>query len=353
MTKAFGYAATDKTVPLAPFHFDRRPVRPDDVLIDILYCGVCHTDLHTVRDELYGTVYPCVPGHEIVGRVTEVGSQVRKFLVGDVVGVGCMIDSCRTCSACEQGQEQYCETMFTGTYNMPGRDTGANTYGGYSDIIVVREEFVLRVRHEERRLAAVAPLLCAGITTWSPLRAAGVGPQSTVGVVGIGGLGHMGIKLAHALGAKVIAFTGSASKKEAALALGAHDVVLTCNPEEMMPYMGKLDLVIDTVSASHNLDPYVSLLNLGGSIVLLGAPSEPHPSPSVPLLLIKRRSIGGSLIGGIKETQELLDFCAEHDIASDVEIISISEIETAFERMMKSDVRYRFVIDMESLKQMA
>ena len=353
MSKALGYAARDKTAPLTPFHFERRATRPNDVGIDILYCGVCHTDLHTVRDEVYGTAYPCVPGHEIVGRVAEVGSQVREFAVGDIVGVGCMVDSCQACSACEKGLEQYCETMFTGTYNMPDRETGANTYGGYSDFIVVREEFVLRIRHDEKSLAAVAPLLCAGITTWSPLRAAGVGPQSTVGVVGIGGLGHMGIKLARALGAKVIAFTGSASKKEAALALGAHDVVLTSNPGEMASYLGMLDLVIDTVSASHNLDPYVSLLNCGGSLVLLGAPHEPHPSPSVPLLLLKRRSIGGSLIGGIDETQELLDFCAEHDIASDVEMISMSEIGTAFERMIKSDVRYRFVIDMESLKLIA
>ena len=353
MSKALGYAAMDKTAALAPFHFERRATRPNDVRIDILFCGVCHTDLHTVRDEVYGTAYPCVPGHEIVGRVAEVGSQVREFAVGDIVGVGCMVDSCQACSACEQGLEQYCETMFTGTYNMPDRETGATTYGGYSDFIVVREEFVLRIRHDEKSLAAVAPLLCAGITTWSPLRAAGVGPQSTVGVVGIGGLGHMGIKLARALGAKVIAFTGSASKKEAALALGAHDVVLTSNPGEMAPYMGMLDLIIDTVSASHNLDPYVALLNCGGSLVLLGAPQEPHPSPSVPLLLLKRRSIGGSLIGGIDETQELLDFCAEHDIASDVEMISMSEIETAFDRMARSDVKYRFVIDMESLKLIA
>ena len=349
MLDARGYAVHSPEDKFAPFSFERRDPNPNDVVIAILYCGICHSDLHTARGEWAGTRYPCVPGHEIVGHVTAVGSAVTKFREGDTVGVGCMVDSCQSCSACHEGLEQYCEKGMTGTYNGPTQDTRDNTYGGYSDRIVVREEFVLNIRHKEEELAAVAPLLCAGITTWSPLRHWKIGPGKKVGVVGIGGLGHMGVKLARALGADVVAFTTSPDKVEDAKALGAHEVVVSKNRDEMKAHANSFDFILNTVAAPHNLDAYMVLLKRDGAMTLVGVPAEPHPSPSVGALIMKRRSLTGSLIGGIAETQEMLDFCAEHGIVSDIEMIPIQEIETAYERMQRSDVKYRFVIDMASL----
>ena len=349
MPHAHGYAAHSAETPLAPYSFTRRELRPNDVRIEILHCGVCHSDLHTVRSEWPGTVYPCVPGHEIVGRVTAVGPEATQHAVGNLVAVGCLVDSCRTCSACQDGLEQYCGTGLTGTYNSPDRVTGENTLGGYSDSIVVREEFVLKVRHDEKDLAAVAPLLCAGITTWSPLRHWKVGPGSKVGVVGIGGLGQMGIKLAKALGAHVVAFTTSANKVDDAKALGADEVVVSRDPAQMAAQAGKLDFILNTVAAPHNLDAFTGLLKRDGTMVLVGVPAEPHPSPNVAHLIFQRRSIAGSLIGGIPETQELLDFCAENGIVSDIEPIRMDQIEEAYARMLKSDVKYRFVIDMATM----
>lgn len=349
MTKAHGFAAQSGDTPLAPFTFDRRAPRANDVAIDILHCGVCHSDLHTARSEWEGTLYPCVPGHEIVGRVTAVGGDVTKFAVGDLVGVGCMVDSCQHCSACDEGLEQFCENGFTGTYGAPDPDFGY-TFGGYSDHIVVREEFVLKVTHPETDLAAVAPLLCAGITTWSPLRHWKVGPGTKVGIVGIGGLGHMGVKLAHALGAHVVAFTTSESKREDALALGADEVVVSRDQAQMDAHANSFDFILNTVAASHNLDAFMLLLKRDGAMTLVGVPEHPHPSPSIANLIFRRRTLAGSLIGGIAETQEMLDFCAEHGILSDIEAIPIQEINTAFDRMLKSDVKYRFVIDMDSVK---
>ena len=304
-----------------------------------------------MRSEWPGTVYPCVPGHEIVGRVTAVGPEVTGFKEGDLAAVGCLVDSCRTCGACADGLEQYCETGLTGTYNSPDRITGENSKGGYSDRIVVREEFVLAIRHDEKDLAAAAPLLCAGITTWSPLRHWKVGPGHKVGVVGIGGLGHMGVKLAKALGADVVAFTTSPDKKADALRLGADEVVVSKNRDEMKKQAGRLDLILNTVAAPHDLDAFLALLKRDGTMVLVGVPAEPHPSPNVGNLIFKRRSLAGSLIGGIAETQEMLDFCAERGIVSDIETIPIQRIEEAYARMLKSDVKYRFVIDMASLRQ--
>lgn len=347
-TKA--YAARSATTPLAPYSFERRKTGAKDVAIDILYCGVCHSDLHTARGEWPGTLYPCVPGHEIVGRVTAIGTDVSSVKAGDLVGVGCMVDSCRTCPSCSDGLEQYCEHGFTATYNGPVFGGGENTYGGYSTAIVVTEHFVLRIGHGERDLAGVAPLLCAGITTWSPLRHWKVGPGSKVGVVGIGGLGHMGIKLAHALGAHVVAFTTSPSKREDARALGADEVVVSRNGDEMAAHAGSFDFILNTVAAPHDLDAFVTLLKRDGTLTLVGVPAEPHPSPSVGNLIFGRRQIAGSLIGGIAETQEMLDFCAEKHITADIEVIPMQSIETAYERMLKSDVKYRFVIDMQTLK---
>ena len=349
MLDARGYAVHDTTSPFEPFSFERRDPKPNDVVIAISHCGVCHSDLHTARGEWGGTRYPCVPGHEIVGHVTAVGSSVTRFREGDIVGVGCMVDSCQHCEPCREGLEQYCENGFTGTYNGPAQQTGDNTYGGYSDTIVVREEFVLRVTHPADQLAAVAPLLCAGITTWSPLRHWNVGPGKKVGVVGIGGLGHMGIKLARALGAEVVAFTTSPAKKADALALGAHDVVVSRDKSEMKAHRGTFDFILNTVAAPHDLDAFMLQLKRDGTMCLVGVPAEPHPSPSVANLIFKRRSLAGSLIGGIAETQEMLDFCAEHGIVSEIEQIPIQSIDEAYERMVRSDVKYRFVIDMESL----
>ena len=347
-TKA--YAAQSATTPLAPHTIDRREPGPKDVALEILYCGVCHSDLHTARSEWPGTKYPCVPGHEIVGRVPRVGSQVSRFKAGDLVGVGCMVDSCRTCEACREGLEQYCDgpVGFTGTYNGP-LGSPENTYGGYSAAITVDEHFVLKINHAEKDLAAAAPLLCAGITTWSPLRHWGAGPGKKVGIVGIGGLGHMGVKLAHALGAHVVAFTTSPGKVAAIKALGADEVVISTRQEEMQKHANSFDMILDTVAAPHDLDAYTSLLKREGTLALVGAPSSPHPSPAVFNLVFKRRAIAGSLIGGIAETQEMLDFCAKHGITSDIEMIPMQDIEKAYARMLKSDVKYRFVIDMKSL----
>jgi uncharacterized zinc-type alcohol dehydrogenase-like protein len=355
-TPAKGYAVHTEKQSLAALNFERRDLRPNDVRIEILYCGVCHSDLHTVRGDwdgtLYpnGTVYPCVPGHEIVGRVTAVGPEVTRVKVDDVVGVGCMVDSCLRCEACNCGLEQYCEHNTTWTYNSRDRVTGDNTKGGYSDSIVVREEFVLHVRHPEKDLAAVAPLLCAGITTWSPLRHWDIGPGKKVGIVGIGGLGHMGIKLASALGAHVVAFTRSESKRKAALALGADEVVISDDPKQMAETANSLDFILNTLAVPHNLDTYLGLLRREGTMAIVGIPAEPHPSPSVAFLIGKRRHLAGSLIGGIEETQEMLDFCAKNNVAADIEKIPMEYIETAYERMVRSDVKYRFVIDMASLK---
>ena len=348
MTKSMGYAAQTPTDRLAPFQFERRAVGPHDVQIDILYCGVCHSDLHTARNEWKNTLYPSVPGHEIVGRVVEVGAHVSKFKVGDLAGVGCMVDSCRHCSSCEEGLEQYCDNGFTGTYNGPVFG-GENTYGGYSDKIVVSEQYVLRITHQEN-LAAVAPLLCAGITTYSPLRQWKVGPGQKVGVAGLGGLGHMAVKIARAMGAHVVLFTTSPDKKADALRLGANEVVISKNPDEMAAHANSFDFILNCIAAPHNLDAYLGLLKRDGTMTLVGAPAEPHPSPDVFNLIFKRRRLAGSLIGGIAETQEMLDFCAEHNIVSDIEMIRIHDINEAYERMLKGDVKYRFVIDMESLK---
>ena len=348
MLETQGYAAYSPTTPLSPYSFERREPGPHDVQIEILFCGVCHSDLHTVRSEWEGTVYPMVPGHEIVGRVVKVGNEVSGFKAGDLVAVGCLVDSCQRCASCAEGLEQYCENGSTGTYGGVEKETGRPTNGGYSDKIVVNDKFVLRVS-DKLDPAAAAPLLCAGITTWSPLRHWKVGPGQKVGVVGLGGLGHMGVKLAHALGAHVVLFTTSPGKVEDARRLGAGEVVLSNDPEAMAKHANSFHFILDTVSAPHDLDAYLKLLKRDGAMVLVGAPGEPHPSPAVFDLILKRRTLAGSLIGGIPETQELLDFCAEHGIVSDVEVIPIQKINEAYERMLKGDVKYRFVIDLASL----
>lgn len=347
--KAYGAHAADRR--LEALDIERRAVQANDVQIDIAFCGVCHSDLHTVRAEWAGTLYPCVPGHEIVGRVSGIGSEVSGFKIGDTVGVGCMVDSCQHCSPCEEGLEQYCDNGMVGTYNGLTADAPGHTLGGYSQQIVVRDHFVLKVSHHEEQLAAVAPLLCAGITTWSPLRHWNAGPGKKVGIVGIGGLGHMGVKLARALGAHVVAFTTSEGKREDALKLGADEVVVSRNANEMAAHANSFDLIIDTVAASHDLDAFTSLLKHDGTLTLVGAPEHNHPSPNVMSLISKRRSIAGSMIGGISETQEMLDFCAEHGIVAEIEMIPVQRIEEAYERMLRSDVRYRFVIDNATLEQ--
>ena len=350
MTKSNGYAATSTTSPLAPFSFERREPGPSDVQIEILYCGVCHSDLHTARNEWNNTVYPCVPGHEIVGRVTAVGAKVNKFKAGDLAGVGCMVDSCRACASCKAGLEQYCEPGFTGTYNsedkISGGGTATMTFGGYSNSIVVTEDFVLRIP-AKLPLAGVAPLLCAGITTYSPLRYWGVTKGQKVGIVGLGGLGHMGVKLASAFGAHVVLFTTSPGKKDDAQRLGANEVVVSKNQPEMDAHLNSFDFILDTVSAPHDINAYLALLKREGTLTLVGAPESLSVQPFS--LIFKRRQFAGSLIGGIKETQEMLDFCEQHGITSDVEVIPISDINHAYERMLKSDVKYRFVIDMATL----
>nr|WP_230967891.1 NAD(P)-dependent alcohol dehydrogenase [Nostoc sp. WHI] len=332
------------------FTFERRELNPHDVQIDILYCGVCHSDLHTVRNEWQNSVYPVVPGHEIVGRVVKIGEQVSNFKVGEAVGVGCMVDSCRTCPNCRKGFQQYCDNEIIFTYNSPEKQTGKITYGGYSNQIVVDENYVLRVS-EKLDLASVAPLLCAGITTYSPLRYWKVGKGDKVGIVGLGGLGHMGLKFAHAFGAYTVLFTTSSGKTEDAKRLGADEVVISKNSDEMNKHINSFDFILSTVSVSHNLDAYTELLKRGGTLCLVGVPEHPHPSPSIANLIFKRREIAGSLIGGIQETQEMLDFCAEHNIVCDIELIPIQQVNQAYERMLKSDVKYRFVIDIASLKE--
>ena len=347
-TKAYGATASDK--PLEPLAIERREAGAHDVVIDIAYCGVCHSDLHQVRGEWSGTRYPCVPGHEIVGHVKAVGADVSDFVVGETVGVGCMVDSCQSCPSCHEGLEQYCTGGgFIGTYNGATRDAPGHTLGGYSQSIVVNDKFVLKIRHAEDQLAAVAPLLCAGITTYSPLKHWKAGPGKKVGIVGIGGLGHMGIKIAHAMGAHVVAFTTSESKRDDAMQLGADEVINSRNAEEFAAHAGSFDMILNTVAASHDLDAFTGLLKRDGTMVLVGVPEHPHPSPSVGNLIFKRRAIAGSLIGGIAETQEMLDFCAEHGVVSDIEMIDIQEIDEAYDRMQRSDVKYRFVIDSATL----
>lgn len=346
MTKA--YAAQNARSPLTPFEIKRRTPGAEDVQIEILFCGVCHSDLHTARNEWKNTLYPSVPGHEIVGRVLAVGNKVTGFKVGDLAGVGCMVDSCGHCPACAEGEEQYCDNGFTGTYNGPVFG-GENTHGGYSQSIVVKESFVLHITHDEQDLAAVAPLLCAGITTYSPLRHWRVGPGMKVGIVGLGGLGHMGVKIAAAMGAHVVLFTTSSGKIEDGKRLGAHEVCVSTDPGQMAARLGSLDFILNTVAAPHSLDAYLQLLKRDGTMTLVGAPAEPHPSPEVFSLIFKRRQLAGSLIGGIQETQEMLDFCAKHGIVSDIEMIPMNYINTAYERMLKSDVKFRFVIDMATI----
>lgn len=346
-TRAF--AAASPKSPLGPFSIKRREPVATDVVIDILYCGVCHSDIHQARDEWHNTVYPCVPGHEIVGRVAQVGAGVKKFKVGDHAAVGCMVDSCRGCVNCKQGLEQYCTRFPTFTYNGQDKHLGGVTYGGYSDRIVVDEAFALKVSGKAD-LAATAPLLCAGITTYSPLRHWKAGPGKKVGIVGLGGLGHMGVKFARAFGAHVVLITTSSSKAEDAVRLGAHEVVISKDEAAMKKHAASFDFVLDCVSGQHDINAYLSLIKLDGTLCLVGAPEHPLPVAAFNLLL-PRRSFAGSAIGGIAETQEMLDFCAARNIASDIEKIRIRDINTAYERMIKCDVLYRFVIDMASLKE--
>jgi alcohol dehydrogenase (NADP+) len=347
---AKAYAAPGPTAPLGPFTVPRRSPRPQDVQIEILYCGVCHSDLHQVRNEwkdAMPTVYPCVPGHEIVGRVVKVGSAVKKFKEGDIAAVGCMVDSCRVCASCRAGEQQYCENGFTLTYNFEDKISGGVTFGGYSESIVVDEAFVLRVTNGLDP-AGAAPLLCAGITTYSPMRHWKVGKGQKVGIVGLGGLGHMGLKFAHALGARVVLFTTSTNKTADAVRLGADEVVISKNSEEMQKHAGSFHFILDAVSADHDINAYLSLLKRDGTLTLVGAPAKPMPVAAFNFLM-GRRSLAGSAIGGIPETQEMLDFCAEHGITADIELIQIQQINEAYERLLKSDVKYRFVIDMASL----
>jgi uncharacterized zinc-type alcohol dehydrogenase-like protein len=345
--KAFGTHAADK--PLEALDIERRSPGAEDVQIDIIYCGVCHSDLHTARSEWPGTPYPCVPGHEIVGRVSAVGSNVKSFKKGDLAGVGCIVDSCGKCTSCRDHLENYCENGMVGTYSGPSADKPGHTLGGYSQRIVVKQKYVLKISHPEKQLAAVAPLLCAGITTYSPLKHWKVGPGKKVGIVGIGGLGHMGIKIAHALGAKVVAFTTSESKRQDAKKLGADEVVISKNFAEMEAHTGSMDMILNTVAASHDLDDFIQLLKRDGALVLVGVPEHPHPSPSVFNLVSMRKTLAGSMIGGIAETQEMLDFCAKKEIVAEIEMIKIQDIERAYTRMSRGDVKYRFVIDNATL----
>ena len=345
--KAYGTPAAD--APLNQMNINRREVLAKDIEIEILYCGVCHSDLHTARNDWGGTVYPAVPGHEIIGRVTKVGNEVTKVKVGDIAGVGCLVDSCGVCESCKHDLEQYCLNGWTGTYNGKDKHLGTQTFGGYSEKIVVDEHFILKVpAHLD--LAAVAPLLCAGITTWSPLRHWGVGKGSKVAVVGLGGLGHMSIKLAKGLGAEVTLFSRTPGKTKDALELGADAVVISTDESHMKSVAGKFDVIIDTVPYIHDINPYIATLSVSGTIVIVGYLGGLDPFLNTVPMILGRKSVAGSLIGGIAETQEMLDFCGEHNIVSEVEVIKIQDVNEAYERMLKSDVRYRFVIDMTSLK---
>ncbi|MEK7434545.1 MAG: NAD(P)-dependent alcohol dehydrogenase [Cyanobacteriota bacterium] len=348
MSETKAYAAFNSIEPLKPFSFENKVVNSKDIKIEILYCGICHSDFHNVKNEWGGAKYPMVPGHEIVGKVAEIGSEVTKFKVGDLAGVGCLVDSCRECENCHDHEEQYCKSGFTGTYNGVDRKTGEITYGGYSENIVVDEAFVLKIP-SNLALEGVAPLLCAGITTYSPLRHLKVGKNHKVGVVGLGGLGHMAVKLASSFGAEVTMLSTSKSKEVDAKRLGANHFELTSDLENVNKLKGTFDFIIDTVSASHDYNLYLSLLKTSGTLVILGAPPEPIQIQGFSLIL-GRKSIMGSLIGGPKETQEMLDYCSEHNITSDVEVIEIQKVNEAYDRLLKGDVRYRFVIDMASLK---
>ena len=347
MTETIGYAVHKAGAPLQHFAFERRQIGTEDVAIDILFCGICHSDLHQINNDWNSSQYPMVPGHEIIGRVKAVGSKVSRFSPGDLVGVGCMVDSCRTCSSCKINEEQFCEPGATFTYNSDDKHLGGLTYGGYSKHIVVTQDFVLKV-DKQLDAAAAAPLLCAGITTYSPLKRAKVGKGSKVGIVGLGGLGHMAVKLAHAMGAHVTVFTTSANKVNDAKQLGATDVVLSTDAKAMEALANQYDFILDTVSAKHDLNPYLNALKHDGSLTQVGLPADPMEISMFPMIL-KRLSVRGSLIGGIKETQEMLDFCAQHKITSDIELIKMEDINTAFKRLQKGDVKYRFVIDMASL----
>lgn len=347
MTTINAYAAQNESSPLAPFNFERREVGSHDVQIDILYCGVCHSDIHQARNEWGGSIFPMVPGHEIVGRIIKVGDHVKNFKVGELAGVGCFVDSCRTCPSCIAGDEQYCDNGMVATYN--GRDKeGQPTYGGYSTQIVVDEKYTLHVA-ENLPIEGVGPLLCAGITTWSPLRHWNIGKGHKVAIVGLGGLGHMGVKFAASFGAEVTVLSTSKSKHNDALALGAHHFAVTKDEATMKSLAGTFDFILNTVSAQHDYNAYLNLLNLNGTMVVVGVPPQPTAVHAFSLIM-KRRSLAGSLIGGIKETQEMLDYCAEHNIVSDVEVIKADYINEAYERIIKSDVKYRFVIDIASLK---
>ncbi|HUZ60195.1 MAG TPA: NAD(P)-dependent alcohol dehydrogenase [Hanamia sp.] len=347
MSKIKSYAAQSATAPLADWIIERRSPKPHDVQIEILYCGVCHSDLHTVRNEWGGTIYPVVPGHEIVGRVSAVGNHVTKFKVGDLAGIGCMVDSCRECDNCKEGLEQYCTVGMVGTYNGKERDGSGITYGGYSKQILAHEDFVLHIS-DKQPLEGIAPLLCAGITTYSPLRHWEVGKGDKVGVVGLGGLGHMAVKLAASMGAEVTMLSHSPSKEADAKKLGAHKFLLTSDKAQLKSATNYFDFILDTVSAEHDYNLYLGMLRTNGVMVCVGAPTKPAQIPAFNLIF-GRRTLAGSLIGGISETQEMLDYCAAHNIVSDVEVIKMSEINEAYERMLKGDVKYRFVIDMASL----
>ncbi|WP_338872870.1 NAD(P)-dependent alcohol dehydrogenase [Myxococcus stipitatus] len=348
MISARGYAAPDARSPLAPFQFERREPGPNDVQLDVLFCGICHSDLHQARDEWGGALFPMVPGHEIVGRVTRVGAKVSRFKAGDTVGIGCMVDSCRACASCKEGLEQYCEKGPVYTYNSREKESQQPTQGGYSNVLVVDQDFVLRVP-DNLDPSKAAPLLCAGITTYSPLKHWKVREGQRVGVVGLGGLGHMAVKFARAMGAHVTVFSHTDKKKQDALRLGAHEVVVSSNEAEMKARQNTFDFVLDTVSAKHDINAYLRLLRRDGSLVLVGAPEQPLEVGAFSIIP-NRRNFSGSSIGGVRETQEMLDFCGKHEVVSDVEVIPIQQVNEAYTRMLKGDVKYRFVIDMKSLK---